>query len=63
MDRLKELIKVSGRQVAPAELENILLAHSLVTDCAVVGVEDEKCGELPKAFVVLKREFLYWVFC
>jgi acyl-CoA synthetase (AMP-forming)/AMP-acid ligase II len=52
VDRVKELIKVSGFQVAPAELEALLLAHPGVADAAVVGVADERCGEAPKAFVV-----------
>jgi acyl-CoA synthetase (AMP-forming)/AMP-acid ligase II len=56
IDRLKELIKVDGRQVAPAELEAILLAHHLIADTAVVASPDEKHGEVPKAFVVLKGE-------
>jgi acyl-CoA synthetase (AMP-forming)/AMP-acid ligase II len=52
VDRLKELIKVRGFQVAPAELEVVLCAHPAVADAAVVGVPDERAGELPKAFVV-----------
>ncbi|KAK7425297.1 hypothetical protein QQZ08_008194 [Neonectria magnoliae] len=51
-DRIKELIKVKGHQVAPAELEAHLLAHSLVSDCAVIQVPDARSGEVPKAFVV-----------
>ena len=54
VDRLKELIKVKGFQVAPAELEGVLLTHPQVADCAVVGVSDERSGEVPKAFVVRK---------
>lgn len=54
IDRLKELIKVGGRQVAPAELESILFTHPAVADAAVVGSPNEKHGEVPKAFVVLK---------
>ena len=54
-DRMKELIKYKGSQVAPAELENILLSHPEVVDAGVVGVPDEEAGELPRAFVV-KRE-------
>jgi acyl-CoA synthetase (AMP-forming)/AMP-acid ligase II len=54
IDRLKELIKVDGRQVAPAELEAILFTYPTVGDAAVVGSPDEKHGEVPKAFVVLK---------
>ena len=41
-------------QVAPAELESILLKHPSVSDSAVIGIEDEKYGELPRAYVVLK---------
>jgi acyl-CoA synthetase (AMP-forming)/AMP-acid ligase II len=52
-DRLKELIKVSGYQVAPAELEALLLSHPAVRDVAVVRSLDPKTGEAPKAFVVL----------
>ncbi|KAF3177688.1 hypothetical protein TWF225_010060 [Orbilia oligospora] len=53
VDRLKELIKISGFQVAPAELEGHLLNHPKVADCAVIPVPNERTGELPKAFVVL----------
>ncbi|CAL1533739.1 unnamed protein product, partial [Lymnaea stagnalis] len=53
-DRLKELIKYKGSQVAPAELEALLLGHPGVQDVAVIGVPDESSGELPKAFVVKK---------
>ncbi|KAL8871311.1 MAG: hypothetical protein Q9174_002828 [Haloplaca sp. 1 TL-2023] len=52
VDRIKELIKVKGMQVAPAELEAHLLTHPAVADCAVIPVYDEAAGELPKAFVV-----------
>jgi len=51
-DRLKELIKVKGFQVAPAELEGLLLKHPKVADAAVIGLPDEQCGERPKAFIV-----------
>lgn len=54
VDRLKELIKYKGFQVAPAELEEVLLTHPEVADCAVLGVPDQGAGELPKAYVVLK---------
>ena len=54
VDRVKELIKYKGMQVAPAELEAILLAHPAVTDAAVIPSPDEEAGEVPKAFVVLK---------
>ena len=52
LDRLKELIKVKGFQVAPAELEAILRSHPAVADAAVIPVPDERAGELPKAYVV-----------
>ncbi|CAI6084219.1 unnamed protein product [Clonostachys chloroleuca] len=56
VDRIKELIKVKGHQVAPAELEAHLLDHHLVSDCAVIGIEDERAGQLPKAYVVKSVE-------
>jgi acyl-CoA synthetase (AMP-forming)/AMP-acid ligase II len=56
VDRLKELIKYKGYQVAPAELEAILLAHPAVADAAVIASPDEEAGEVPKAFVVLRSE-------
>uniref|UniRef100_A0A1I8FEK6 Acyl-CoA synthetase n=1 Tax=Macrostomum lignano TaxID=282301 RepID=A0A1I8FEK6_9PLAT len=52
VDRVKELIKVKGSQVAPAELEDILLNHPSVQDCAIIARPDERAGELPCAFVV-----------
>ena len=54
VDRLKELIKVKGFQVAPAELESLLLKHPKIADVAVIPVADEDCGEVPKAIVVPK---------
>jgi acyl-CoA synthetase (AMP-forming)/AMP-acid ligase II len=54
VDRLKELIKVKGFQVAPAELEALLVTHPAVSDAAVVRSPDAEAGEVPKAFVVLK---------
>lgn len=54
LDRIKEMIKVKGIQVAPAELEDLLLGHPKVEDVAVLGIPDDYSGELPKAFVVLK---------
>ena len=52
VDRLKELIKYKGYQVAPAELEALVITHPSVADVAVIGVDDEEAGELPKAFIV-----------
>jgi 4-coumarate--CoA ligase len=54
VDRLKELIKYKGFQVAPAELEGILLTHPALADAAVVGLPDEEAGEVPVGYVVLK---------
>ena len=56
VDRLKELIKYKGFQVAPAELEAVLLTHPGVADAAVIPVPDEEAGEAPKAFVVLRTQ-------
>ena len=53
-DRCKEMIKVSGFQVAPAEIEAVLLGHRAVVDCAVFGVFDERVGEVPVAAVQLE---------
>lgn len=54
VDRLKELIKYNGMQVAPAELEAALLQHPAVTDVAVIPRADPDAGEIPKALVVLR---------
>ena len=56
VDRLKELIKYKGMQVAPAELEALLLSHPSVSDAAVIPKPDEEAGEIPKACVVLSEE-------
>jgi acyl-CoA synthetase (AMP-forming)/AMP-acid ligase II len=53
VDRAKELIKYKGFQVAPAELEAILLTHPAVADAAVIPIPDDEAGEIPKAYVVL----------
>jgi acyl-CoA synthetase (AMP-forming)/AMP-acid ligase II len=68
-DRIKELIKTNGLQVAPAALEDILLEHPSVADVAVVRSPDESAGEVPKAFVVRRpgvasasaEELMTWV--
>lgn len=52
VDRLKELIKYKGFQVAPAELEALLIAHPNISEAAVVPLKDEVAGEIPVAFVV-----------
>ena len=56
VDRVKELIKYKGMQVAPAELEGVIQAHAAVADVAVIPVPDLEAGEIPKAFVVLKPD-------
>jgi acyl-CoA synthetase (AMP-forming)/AMP-acid ligase II len=66
VDRLKELIKYKGFQVAPAELEALMITHPGVGDVAVIGVADEEAGELAKAIVVPAGELdtdelLEWV--
>ncbi|GMH48439.1 hypothetical protein TrLO_g4542 [Triparma laevis f. longispina] len=52
VDRLKELIKYKGFQVAPAELEAVINTNPKVADCAVIPVEDEQGGEVPRAYAV-----------
>ena len=55
-DRVKELIKYKGFQVAPAELEGLLVAHPAIADAAVIGIESRaEATELPRAYVVLKE--------
>jgi 4-coumarate--CoA ligase len=54
-DRLKELIKVKGFQVPPAELEELLRDHPAVADAAVIGVPHPKAGEVPRAYIVKKK--------
>ena len=54
VDRLKELIKFKGFPVVPAELEALLISHPEILDASVIGIKDEECGELPKAFCVRK---------
>jgi len=56
VDRAKELIKYKGFQVAPAELEALLLTHPDIADAAVIPCPDDESGEVPKAYVVLKGE-------
>jgi acyl-CoA synthetase (AMP-forming)/AMP-acid ligase II len=55
VDRVKELVKYKGYQVAPAELEAVLLTHPAIADAAVIGVTDEDGNEVPKAFVVRQQ--------
>ncbi|MFF2010273.1 4-coumarate--CoA ligase family protein [Streptomyces sp. NPDC058195] len=52
VDRVKELIKYKGYQVAPAELEALLLTHPSIADAAVIGVHDDEGNEIPTAYVV-----------
>ncbi len=56
VDRLKELIKCKGFQVAPAEIEHILVGHPEVQDAAVIGEPHPDFGEVPVAFVVLRPQ-------
>ncbi|PFH46943.1 hypothetical protein AMATHDRAFT_198749 [Amanita thiersii Skay4041] len=56
VDRIKELIKVKGNQVAPAELEGHLLEHPDVADAGVIGVQDDYSGEVPLAYIVLQPD-------
>ncbi|KAE9548321.1 hypothetical protein FO519_008459, partial [Halicephalobus sp. NKZ332] len=56
VDRLKNMIKVNGIQVAPVELENIFLELDFVSEVSVIGIQDADFGEVPVAFIVLKKE-------
>lgn len=55
VDRLKEIIKYNGHQVAPAALEAVLLTHPAVADAAVIGCPDAQAGEIPKALIVCRQ--------
>ncbi|XP_031329059.1 luciferin 4-monooxygenase-like isoform X2 [Photinus pyralis] len=55
VDRIKDLIKCKGLQVAPLELETLLLSHPKILDCGVIGVPNERYGEVPMAFIVQTR--------
>lgn len=52
LDRVKEIIKYKGFQIAPADLEGVLITHPDIVDVAVTGALDEESGEIPVAFVV-----------
>ncbi|RDD44757.1 4-coumarate--CoA ligase 1 [Trichoplax sp. H2] len=54
IDRLKDLIKYKGHQVAPAELEALLKSFDYIADAAVIGIPDTVAGEIPRAYVILK---------
>ena len=56
VDRVKELIKYKGLQVAPAELEGVVQSHPAVADVAVIPSPDDEAGEVPKAFIVVKPD-------
>jgi fatty-acyl-CoA synthase/long-chain acyl-CoA synthetase len=50
------MIVSGGENIYPAEVENVLMAHPAIADVAVIGVPDEKWGEVPKAIVVRKKD-------
>ncbi|HCM30333.1 MAG TPA: long-chain fatty acid--CoA ligase, partial [Acinetobacter radioresistens] len=58
IDRKKDMILVSGFNVFPNEIEAVLSQHPKVLEVAVIGVADEKSGEVPKAFIVKKEQSL-----
>jgi long-chain acyl-CoA synthetase len=58
VDRLKDMIIVSGFNVYPTELEQTLTLHEKVAQCAAIGVEDKKSGEVVKMFVIKSDESL-----
>jgi long-chain acyl-CoA synthetase len=55
-DRVKDMIVSGGENVYPAEVENVLMSHPAIADCAVIGVPHEKWGETAKAMVVKKAD-------
>ncbi len=55
-DRVKDMIVSGGENIYPAEVENALMAHPAIADVAVIGVPDEKWGEIPMAVVVRKKD-------
>ena len=58
VDRKKDMVLVSGFNVYPNEVEDVLASHAKVMECAVIGVPDEKSGEVVKAFIVKKDKSL-----
>ncbi|HLX15355.1 MAG TPA: long-chain fatty acid--CoA ligase, partial [Bradyrhizobium sp.] len=58
VDRKKDMILVSGFNVYPNEIEEVIASHPGVLECAVIGVEDAKSGEAVKAFIVRKDQNL-----
>ncbi|WP_421548571.1 long-chain-fatty-acid--CoA ligase FadD2 [Pseudomonas sp. QD4] len=56
VDRKKDMIIVSGFNVYPNEIEDVVMAHPKVANCAVIGVPDERSGEAVKLFVVAREE-------
>ncbi|WP_108869637.1 long-chain-fatty-acid--CoA ligase [Aquimarina aquimarini] len=55
-DRIKDMIIYAGENIYPAEIENILSLHKCIKEVAVIGIPDEKWGEIVKAFVVTKED-------
>jgi fatty-acyl-CoA synthase len=55
-DRAKDIIISGGENISTVEVEQAIISHPAVLDVAVVGVPDEKWGERPKAFVILKKD-------
>lgn len=58
LDRKKDMILVSGFNVYPNELEGVLSKHPNILECAVIGIDDEKSGQVPKTFIVKQDETL-----
>ncbi|MEV1082626.1 o-succinylbenzoate--CoA ligase [Streptomyces sp. NPDC050211] len=56
VDRIKDMIISGGENIYPAEIEDLLLAHPDIVECAVIGVPDDKWGEVPRAVVVPRED-------
>jgi fatty-acyl-CoA synthase len=55
VDRLKDMIISGGENIYPAEVEDVLLSHPDIVECAVIGVPDDRWGEVPRAVVVVRE--------
>jgi acyl-CoA synthetase (AMP-forming)/AMP-acid ligase II len=58
LGRSRELIKCSGYSVFPADVEDLLYRHPAIKEVAVIGIDDPYRGESPKAFIILKQDYL-----
>jgi long-chain acyl-CoA synthetase len=55
-DRIKQIIITNGQNVYPSEIEKIIVTHPAIQECVVLGIPDDKKGEIPKAYIILKAD-------